>query len=142
MTTATDEKIQTLLKKHRTIAVYGMSRDQKKAANYVPLFLEEKGYRIIPVNPRIGEIEGKRSYAALMDVPDKIDILEVFRPSDQVLEVVKEAVERRRIRGDVPVVWLQKGIRNGAAGKLAEAAGIVFIEDRCMKIMYNKLMNG
>jgi len=138
----TDRKLRDILKKHRTIAVCGMSRNQDKAAYYVPAFLEEKGYRIIPINPFIQEIREKKSYTALKDIPYEIDIVEVFRPSDQAPDIVKETIERRKKRGDVSVVWLQKGIRNEEARKLAEAEGILFVQDHCMKMMYKKLLGG
>ena len=135
-----DEDIRGILKKSRTVAVYGMSKHADKAAHYVPAYLSRQGFHLIPINPTAGVIGGKTSYASLKDIPDAIDILEVFRPSDKVLDVVKEAVERRKARGDITVVWLQEGIRNEAARKLAEEAGMLFIQNRCMKVTFKKLM--
>jgi hypothetical protein len=134
-----DEELRDILEKYRRVAVYGMSRNPGKAAHDVPAFLSKQGYQIIPVNPNAGTIDGKTSYGSLRDIPETIDILEVFRPSEQVLAVVKEAVERKKARGDIAVVWLQQGIRSEEARKIAEGAGILFVQDRCMKATLKKL---
>jgi uncharacterized protein len=123
----------------KTIAVCGMSRDPGKAAHYVPAYLLDKGYEIIPINPYTDAILGRPSYATVHDVPETIDILEVFRPSDQALEVVKQAVARREKKGDVAVIWLQAGISNETARELAERAGIIFVQDRCMMTDFKML---
>ncbi len=125
--------------KYRTIAVYGMSTNPAKPSNEVPALLESAGYNIIPINPVAQEINGKKSYPKIADIPDKIEILNVFRPSEQALDVVKEAVERKKEKGDIEVIWLQEGIRNDEAKKLAEENGIEFVQDRCMKIEYQSL---
>jgi hypothetical protein len=127
-----DEDIKDIFKKYRTIAVYGMSKNKEKAAYYVPSFLLGKGYAIIPVNPTSDEIINLKCYAGLKDIAERIDILQVFRPSAQVPDVVKEALDRKKARGDIEVIWLQDGIYNDEARKLAEQAGIIFIQDRCM----------
>ena len=124
---------------YKTIAVYGMSTNPVKPSNYVPAFLESNGYRIIPINPVAQEIDGKKSYPKIADVPDKIEILEVFRPSEQCLDVVNEAVERKKAKGDINVIWLQEGIINDEAKKLAEDNGFEFVQDRCMKKEYEYL---
>ena len=135
----TDNTVRDILKKYHTIAVYGMSKSQEKAAHYVPAFLLGKGYAIIPVNPTADEILHLHCYSRLIDIAEQIDILEVFRPSAQVPDVVKEALDRKRARGDIAVIWLQDGIYNEKACKLAEQAGIIFIQDRCMMKEYKRL---
>lgn len=125
--------------KYRTIAVYGMSTNPAKASNEVPALLESAGYNIIPINPVAQEIDGKKSYPKIADIPDKIEILNVFRPSEQALDVVKEAIERKKEKGDIYVIWLQEGIVNDEAKKLAEENGIEFVQDRCMKKEYQNL---
>jgi hypothetical protein len=125
--------------KYKTIAVYGMSTNPAKPANFVPAFLESNGYTIIPINPAAQEIDGKKSYPKIADIPDKIEILNVFRPSEQALDIVKEAVERKKVKGDIDVVWLQEGIINNEAKILAEENGIEFVQDRCMKKEYQNL---
>ncbi|TAL70791.1 MAG: CoA-binding protein [Bacteroidetes bacterium] len=125
--------------KYKTIAVYGMSTNPMKPSNYVPAFLESAGYTIIPINPAAQEIDGKKAYPKISDVPVLIEILDVFRPSEQALDVVKEAVERKTAKGDINVIWLQEGIINDEAKKLAEENGIEFVQDRCMKKEYQSL---
>ncbi len=131
--------IREIFEKYKTIAVYGMSKNPAKPSNYVPAFLIEKGYDIIPVNPTANEIDGRKCYSKMADIPGEIDILNVFRPSEQALAVVEEAVERRKQRGDIRVVWLQEGIESEEAAALAEANGIEFIQDRCMLREYKGL---
>ena len=135
----TDEAIREIFKKHRTVVVFGMSTNPEKPAHSVPVFLQSKGYSIIPVNPHADEIAGCKCYTNLKDVEEKIDILEVFRPSDQVPDVVQEALERKRERGDIAVIWLQEDIQNDEAGKLAEKANVIFIQNRCMRKEHKRL---
>jgi predicted CoA-binding protein len=134
-----DEDIKNIFKKYHTIAVYGMSKSEGKAAHYVPAFLLGKGYVIIPVNPAAGEIINLKCYTGLKDIAEQIDILQVFRPSAQVPGVVREALDRKKVRGDIEVIWLQDGIYNEEARKLAEQAGILFIQDRCMMKEFKRL---
>jgi predicted CoA-binding protein len=135
----TDQFIRKTLETYRTIAVYGMSKNPEKPAHYVPLFLLSKGYAIIPVNPYADQIIGRRCYPHLRDVQEEIEILEVFRPSERVPAVMKEAVARRKEKGDISVVWLQEGIQNPEAQRIAEEAGIVCIQDRCMQKEFKKV---
>ncbi|MBU2559409.1 CoA-binding protein [archaeon] len=116
-----------ILEKCKTIAVVGCSTDPKKPANYVPGYLKEQGYRIIPVNPFADEILGEKVYKSLEEVPDKIDTVLVFRPGEETPDVVKKAVEV-----GAKAVWLQEGIKNDEAEHLAEEAGLGFVMDRCM----------
>jgi predicted CoA-binding protein len=129
---AQDQFIRTIFESYRTIAVCGMSSNPNKPAHYVPLFLVAKGFNIIPINPNAHQIIGRRNYPHVREVRGRIDILEVFRPSEQVPAVMKEAVARRKEGGDISVVWLQEGIQYPDAQRIAEEAGIVFIQDRCM----------
>jgi predicted CoA-binding protein len=138
---AEQDVIREIFKKYQTIAVCGMSRDPDKPAHYVPAYLQRQGYNIIPINPYADVILGRRSYPTVHEVPDTIDILEVFRPSDQALEVVKQAIGRRKEKGDVAVIWLQQGIRNETAKRVAEEAGITFIQDRCMYVDHKRLFS-
>lgn len=135
----TDQFIHRALETCRTIGVYGMSKNPKKPAHYVPAFLLSKGYIIIPINPYADQIVGRRCYPHLSVVQEKIDILEVFRPSERVDAVMKEAITRRKEKGDISVVWLQEGIQNPEAQSIAEEAGIVCIQDRCMMKEFKKV---
>jgi predicted CoA-binding protein len=135
----TDQFIHRALEICSTIAVYGMSRNPKKPAHYVPLFLQSKGYTIIPITPHAAQIIGQRCYPHLRDVQEDIDILQVFRPSERVPAVMREAVARREERQDISVVWLQEGIQHTEAQRIAEEAGIVCIQDRCMQKEFKRL---
>ncbi len=141
---AARDRIRSILEKTRTIAVYGMSKDSAKTAYWVPEYLAKKGYDIIPVNPTAEVILKRKSYPDLKSVPKRIDVVQVFRRSEDALEPVREAVARRKERGDVDVVWLQQGIRNEEARRLAEENGILFVQDRCMYHEYQmiNLMDG
>lgn len=141
---AARDRIRSILEKTRTIAVYGMSKDSAKTAYWVPEYLAKKGYDIIPVNPTAEVIQKRKSYPDLKSVPKRIDVVQVFRRSEEALEPVREAVARRKERGDVDVVWLQQGIRNEEARRLAEENGILFVQDRCMMHEYQmiNLMDG
>ncbi|GBD02980.1 hypothetical protein HRbin19_00250 [bacterium HR19] len=109
-----------------------MSDNPEKPSNRVPKYLMTQGYKIIPVNPTKEEIMGLKSYKSLREVDEEIDVVDVFRRPEQALEVVKEAIERKKERGDIKAIWLQEGIVNDEAKKLAEENGILFVQDRCM----------
>ncbi len=138
---STDMEIQDILWKPKTIAVYGMSTNPDKPSHYVPLFLQSHGFQIIPVNPGAETIAGCTCHAHLDDIEQRIDILQVFRSSEQVPQVMEEALRRREKRGDIDVIWLQLGIRNEEARRMAEQAGIVFVQDKCMKMEYQRLQS-
>jgi len=119
-----------ILAKYRTIAVVGCSKDPTKDAHTVPAYMQSQGYRIIPVNPTATEILGAKAYPNLSAVPDDYDIVNVFRPSDQVGPIVDEAIRA----GKAKVIWMQLGIEDEAAAARARAAGIAVIMDRCMRV--------
>ena len=129
----TDEQIKEFYKL-TNIAVVGMSKNPEKAAHYVPKYLAEKGYLIIPVNPTADEILAKKCYSELSDVPDHIDIIDVFRPSEQVMPVINEAIKLKP-----KVIWLQEGIHNIEAESLAQKAGIEVVFNRCMLAEHQRL---
>ena len=118
-----------ILETYRTIAVVGMSKDPSKDAHTVPAYLKEQGYRIIPVNPTATEILGEKAYPSLTAVPDGYEIVDIFRPSDQVGPIVDEALAA----GKAKAIWMQSGIVNEAAAARARAAGMYVIMDRCMR---------
>ena len=129
----TDEQIRKMYSL-KNIAVVGMSKNPDKAAHYVPKYLYEQGYNVIPVNPTATEILGKKCYSSLLDIPDEIDIVDVFRPSDQVLPVVEESIKIQP-----KVVWLQEGIHNPEAERIAQKSGIKVIYNRCMLAEHQRL---
>jgi predicted CoA-binding protein len=121
------ENITALLKTAKTIAVVGLSDSPARISYGVSQYMQAQGYRIIPVNPLVGESLGEKSYPSLADVPEKIDIVNIFRRSEYVPEVVDEA-----IRLKVPAIWMQEGVIHEAAAKKARAAGIFVVMDRCL----------
>ena len=128
-----DEQIKKILEM-KNVAVVGMSRHSEKAAHFVPKYLHENGFNITPINPKSDEILDKKCYDRINDVPDEIDIVDVFRPSDQVLEIIKEAIKK-----NPKVIWLQEGIHNHEAEQLARDAGIDVVFNRCMLAEHQRL---
>jgi len=118
----------------KNVAVIGMSKHQEKAAHYVPKYLSQNGYNIIPVNPTADEILEKKCYPSVEDIPEPIDIVDVFRPSDQVLPVVQQAIKKKP-----KVIWLQEGIHNAEAEELARKEGIKVVFNRCMLAEHQRL---
>lgn len=125
----TMRSISQVLAASTTIAVVGASRDQGKAAHRIPLALQRMGYRIIPVNPLVDELFGEQAYASLGEVPEPIDIVDVFRPADQA-----PAVAHAAVAAGARVLWLQLGIVSLEARAIAAAAGIDFVEDACLMV--------
>jgi uncharacterized protein len=124
---ATDSEIAEILKNDKTVAVIGMSKNPEKAAYRIPKYLIDNGYNVIPVNPTTDEILGRKSYKRLSDVPEKIDIVDVFRPSEDIPNYVDEVVKVKP-----KVFWEQLGIHNEAAEDEIAAAGIKVVYDHCM----------
>jgi hypothetical protein len=118
-----------------TIAVVGCSSTPGKAAHDIPKYMRDQGYEIIPVNPYADEIFGVEAYDSLTDVEEAIDVVDVFRPSDEVPAIVDEALER----DDVSAIWLQLGIEHPDAAAKATDAGIQFVQDRCLKVEHQRL---
>ncbi|WP_433347056.1 CoA-binding protein [Micromonospora sp. CA-111912] len=118
---------QELLADSAVIAVVGASRDPSKAAHRVPAQMQRYGWRIIPVNPTVDELFGEQAYASLADIPHPVDLVDVFRPARDAVGVVREAVAI-----GAPAVWLQLGIVSPEARRIAEEAGIDYVEDRCL----------
>jgi predicted CoA-binding protein len=127
------DTILELLNKYKTIAVVGLSSNPMRPSFGVTEYMQEAGYRIIPVNPNETEVLGEHSYARLEDVPEKIDIVNVFRRAEDVPPVVESA-----IRIGAKVVWMQSGIENEAAAEMARAAGLVVIEDACILVEHQR----
>ena len=132
------DDLKSVLTTHKRVAVYGMSKNPEKAAHRVPAFLISHGYDVVPVNPSADTILERTCYDTLLAVEGRIDLVNVFRPSEAALDVVREAVERKRAKGDIAVIWLQEGIVNEEAKNLAEENGIRFVQDRCMLKEYKK----
>lgn len=127
-------EMNEIFEKYKNIAVYGMSTNISKPAHTVPGYMIKQGYNVFPIHPAAERIAKQKAYKSIMDIPEKIDILNVFRPSEECLDVVKEAVERKKINGDIKLIWLQLGIINDEAKQLAEDNGIDFIQDKCIYV--------
>ncbi len=132
----TDAKLRRILSSVRTIAMVGASPNWNRPSYFVMKYLQQKGYRVIPVNPGTSGKEqlGERIYASLKDIPEKIDMVDIFRASDQVGPVVDDAIAI-----GAKIVWMQLGVRNDTAAEKAEAAGLEVIMNRCPKIEYGRL---
>lgn len=130
--------MKEIFEKYETIAVYGMSTNLAKAAHSVPGYMLKQGYKVIPINPTADKILKQKSYQKLSDIPDKIDILNIFRPAEEAEAIVKEAIERRKEKGDIKLIWLQLGLSNEKAKQLAEENGIEYIEDKCIYVEHKK----
>lgn len=112
----------------KNIAVVGLSKDPAKAAHSVPRYLQQQGYKIYPVNPFGGdELLGEKLYNKVSEVEGQVDLVVVFRPSEEVLPVVEDALQRSDVQG----IWLQEGITNAEAEALAQERGLIFVQDRC-----------
>ncbi|WP_323174237.1 CoA-binding protein [Natrialba sp. PRR66] len=135
MPTEDNDELRRILGYDR-VAVVGASTSHEKAAHIVPAYLQRHGYDIIPVNPTANEIFGTQAYDSLADVTETIDIVEIFRPSEEVPEIVEQALDR----DDVKAIWMQLGIRNDAAAQTAEAAGLAVVQDHCMKVEHGQLV--
>jgi len=133
-----DADIRSIFGKVRVIALVGASSNPEKPSNYVGAFLQQKGYRVIPVNPGAAgqEINGEKVYASLAEIPDKIDMVDVFRPSEAVPGIVNEVLA---LKERPAVIWLQLGIVNEEAAAKARAEGIAFVQDRCPRIEMPRL---
>ncbi len=127
MATITTDPITDLLKNAKTIAVVGLSDSPFRASHGVSAYMQAQGYKIIPVNPTIESALGESSCPSLLDVKDKIDIVDVFRRSEFVPEVVDQAIQLK-----VPVIWMQEGVVHEQAAEKARNAGITVIMDKCI----------
>jgi len=130
-----DEGLRRILEYDR-VAVVGASTSYEKAAHIVPAYLKRHGYTIVPINPTATRVLEQRAYDSLDAVSQSVDIVEIFRPSEEVPAIVEQA----EARDDVQAVWMQPGIRHEGAAKSAETAGIDVVQDRCIKSEHGRLI--
>jgi predicted CoA-binding protein len=134
MPDSTDQKLSKILSTYKTIAVVGLSNKPDRPAYTIPAYLQQQGYRIIPVNPTLTEALGEKAYASLRDIPEAVDVVEIFRRAEDVPPIVDDAI----VIG-ARVVWMQSGIVNEAAAAQAEAAGLQVVMDTCMGATHRSL---
>jgi predicted CoA-binding protein len=136
-------KIKEILTNYRTVAVIGLSRDSNKDSYMVSSYLQDNGFKIIPVNPFAHKILGERSYGNLLEIPVElqktIEIVNIFRPSNDVPGIVEETIRLREIHGLPYVIWMQLGIINDIAAQKAINSGLQVVMNRCMMVEHSKL---
>lgn len=123
------DNTEQILREFRSIAVVGLSRDPSKAAHAIPARMQRAGFRIIPVNPHVDSLLGEKSYATLADVPFSVEVVNVFRPAADAPSIARAAAAI-----GAKALWLQQGIVSAEARQIAEAAGMLYVEDRCMGV--------
>jgi uncharacterized protein len=132
--TDTDAIVERILTSYDTITVVGSSAAPAKAAHSVPAYMQQHGWRIVPVNPHADHILGERVYRKLADVPEQVGLVDVFRPSSQTPDIARQAVA-----AGATALWLQLGIASEEARAIAEFAGLLYVEDRCLVIEQRRL---
>jgi len=132
-----DDELRTILAHAQTIAVVGLSDKPDRDSNEIARYLQSVGYRVIPVNPMLTEVLGEKAYPSLSAIPPEVhvDIVDVFRRSDQVPPIVEEAISRHD-----KVVWMQLGVRNAEAAAKARSAGLTVFEDLCIMVQHRRLL--
>jgi hypothetical protein len=131
------ETLRRILATNRTIAVVGLSADWYRPSYFAAKYMQEHGYRVIPVNPKYPEILGEKCYASLADIPERVDVVDVFRRTADVLPIAKEAVAI-----GARVLWQQLGVTNAEADRYAREHGLDSVMDRCVKIEHARLFGG
>jgi len=134
---STIAQLRHILKQSHTIAIVGLSADWWRPSYFAAKYMQEHGYRIIPVNPKYTEVLGEKCYPNLESIPDAVDIVDVFRKSEDCAPIAKQAVAI-----GAKTLWLQLGVENAEAQQIAEAAGLAVVMNRCVKIEYARLFGG
>ena len=134
---STIAELRRILKTNHTIAVVGLSADWYRPSYFAAKYMQEHGFRIIPVNPKYDEILGEKCYPNLQAIPEPVDIVDVFRKPDDCAPIAQDAVAI-----GAKVLWLQLGVVNEEAARIAEAGGLEVVMDRCVKIEYARLFGG
>ena len=136
-------QIKEILTKYNVIAVVGLSKEPEKDSHKVSAYLQQHGYRIIPVNPFADQVLGEKSYKSLLDIPPEIqktiEIVDIFRPAKDVPQIVDQAITLKAVYGKPLVVWMQLGIVNVQAAEAAKKAGLIVVMDKCLMIEHHRL---
>jgi predicted CoA-binding protein len=131
------EKVRRILSRYRTLAVVGLSAQWHRPSYFAAKYMQEHGYRVIPVNPMYDEILGEKCYKSLRDIPGEVDVVDCFRKSAEIPALAEEAIAI-----GAKVLWMQLGVENPAARATAEAAGLEVVENRCVKIEHGRFFGG
>ena len=131
------DKIRRLLRQYRTLAVVGLSAQWHRPSYFAAKYMQEHGYRVIPVNPTYDSILGEKSYKRLADIPEAVDIVDCFRKSEEIPALAEEAIAI-----GAKVLWMQLGVHNAEARRRAEAAGLEVVENHCVKIEHARFFGG
>ena len=131
------DKVRRILRKHKTLAVVGLSAQWHRPSFFAAKYMQEHGYRVIPVNPMYDEILGEKCYKSVRDIPEPVDIVDCFRKSAEIPALAADAVAI-----GAKVLWMQLGVHNDAARATAEAAGLEVVENRCVKIEHGRFFGG
>jgi len=135
-------QINELLDSAKTIAIVGLSSDRQKASFFVAGYLKDEGYRIVPVNPKADVILGEKVYPDIASIPFPIDIIDIFRPPQEIDAVVDQAIARKQKGIDSPAIWMQLRLINLPAAERAKAAGLMVIVDKCVKMEHGRYGGG
>jgi predicted CoA-binding protein len=135
-------QINHLLHAAKTIAIVGLSSDRQKASYFVGGYLQDEGYRIVPVNPKADEILGEKVYPDVASIPFPVDIIDIFRPPQEIDAIVTQAIARKEKGIDSPAIWMQLRLVNLPAAERAQAAGLTVIVDKCVKMEHGRYGGG
>ena len=135
-------QINHLLDTAKTIAVVGLSSDRQKASYFVAGYLKDEGYRVVPVNPKADEILGEKVYPDVASIPFPVDIIDIFRPPQDIDAIVDQAIARKAKGIDAPAIWMQLRLVNLPAAERALAAGLTVIVDKCVKMEHGRYRGG
>lgn len=132
-----------VLRKYRVVAVVGASKSPEKDAHTVPVYLKEHGYEVVPINPTAPEIAGMKAYPSLADVPEdvarRVEVVDVFRPSEEFPEVARQVTAMKAKYGRPYVFWGQQGLENDEAKEILKGTGVEFVMDRCMRTQHQMM---
>src|SRR5580765_3677742 len=131
------DKIRRLLRQYRTLAVVGLSAQWHRPSFFAAKYMQEHGYRVIPVNPTYDSILGEKCYKSVRDIPEPVDVVDCFRKSSEIPAIAEDAIAI-----GAKVLWMQLGVHNAEARARAEAAGLEVVEDRCVKIEHGRFFGG
>jgi predicted CoA-binding protein len=138
-------ELKEILTRYRTVAVVGLSREPSKDSYRVTAYLKKHGFRIIPVNPFADKVLGEKSYKSLLEIPREIqktiEVVDVFRPAEDVPPIVEQAIKLKKLYGKPCVVWMQLGIVNEQAAEEARKAGLIVVMDKCMMVEHQHLFS-